>query len=236
MNEVLKMTSIIDVFSSALSLILSGDRVLLEIILRSIAVSGLATLLAAGWSIPIAVTVGLKSFRGRFFVKSLFNTLMGVPTVALGLVLYLLLSRSGPLGFLHLLYTPTAMIIGQSLLITPLLISFVTNSIESVEPEIKELALTLGASKIRASITVLAESLSTTILAITSGFNRAIAELGVALMLGGNIRNLTRVLTTTIALETSRGELSLSIALAIILLLIVGVLSFSINLIQRGRE
>jgi tungstate transport system permease protein len=230
------MTSIIDVFSSSLSLILSGDRVLFAIILRSIAVSGLATLLAAGWSIPIAVLIGLKSFRGRFLVKSLFNTLMGVPTVALGLILYLLLSRSGPLGFLHLLYTPTAMIIGQSLLITPLLISFVTNSIESVEPEIKELALTLGASEIRVSITVLTESLSSTILAITSGFNRAIAELGVALMVGGNIRNLTRVLTTTIALETSRGELSLSIALAIILLLIVGVLSFSINLIQRDRE
>jgi len=230
------MTSIIDVFSSSLSLILSGDRVLFAIILRSIAVSGLATLLAAGWSIPIAVLIGLKSFRGRFLVKSLFNTLMGVPTVALGLILYLLLSRSGPLGFLHLLYTPTAMIIGQSLLITPLLISFVTNSIESVEPEIKELALTLGASEIRVSITVLTESLSSTILAITSGFNRAIAELGVALMVGGNIRNLTRVLTTTIALETSRGELSLSIALAIILLLIVGVLSFSINMIQRDRE
>lgn len=230
------MTSIIDVFSSALSLIFSGDRVLLTIILRSIAVSGLATLLAASWSIPIAVLIGLKSFRGRFFVKSLFNTLMGVPTVALGLVLYLLLSRSGPLGFLHLLYTPSAMVIGQSLLITPLLVSFVTNSIESVEPEIKELALTLGASEMRASITVLTESLSGTILAITSGFNRAIAELGVVLMLGGNIRNLTRVLTTTIALETSRGELSLSIALAMILLLIVGVLSFSINLIQRDRE
>jgi len=230
------MTSIIDVFSNALSLIFSGDRVLLTIILRSIAVSGLATLLAASWSIPIAVLIGLKSFRGRFFVKSLFNTLMGVPTVALGLVLYLLLSRSGPLGFLHLLYTPSAMVIGQSLLITPLLVSFVTNSIESVEPEIKELALTLGASEMRASITVLTESLSGTILAITSGFNRAIAELGVVLMLGGNIRNLTRVLTTTIALETSRGELSLSIALAMILLLIVGVLSFSINLIQRDRE
>ena len=230
------MTSIIDVFSNAMSLIFSGDRVLLTIILRSIAVSGLATLLAASWSIPIAVLIGLKSFRGRFFVKSLFNTLMGVPTVALGLVLYLLLSRSGPLGFLHLLYTPSAMVIGQSLLITPLLVSFVTNSIESVEPEIKELALTLGASEMRASITVLTESLSGTILAITSGFNRAIAELGVVLMLGGNIRNLTRVLTTTIALETSRGELSLSIALAMILLLIVGVLSFSINLIQRDRE
>ena len=230
------MTSIIDVFSNAMSLIFSGDRVLLTIILRSIAVSGLATLLAVSWSIPIAVLIGLKSFRGRFFVKSLFNTLMGVPTVALGLVLYLLLSRSGPLGFLHLLYTPSAMVIGQSLLITPLLVSFVTNSIESVEPEIKELALTLGASEMRASITVLTESLSGTILAITSGFNRAIAELGVVLMLGGNIRNLTRVLTTTIALETSRGELSLSIALAMILLLIVGVLSFSINLIQRDRE
>jgi tungstate transport system permease protein len=219
--------------AKALGLIASGDRALVEITLRSLAVSGSATILASCWSIPLGAFIGLGEFRGRSLLKVVFSVLLAVPTVTLGLVLYLTFSRSGPLGFLHLLYTPTAIIIGQSLLITPIIVSFVANSLEAVDPEIKNLALTLGASEVRANFTVLSESLSGVFLAVTASFNRAIAELGVALMLGGNIRGVTRVLTTTIALETDRGGLALGIALTVVLLAIVGAVNFLVGVARR---
>lgn len=217
----------------ALMLVVSGDRTLIEITLRSIAVSGFATVLAACWSIPLGVLIGLREFRGRLIVRGVFNALLGVPTVTLGLVLYLLLSRSGPLGFLHLLYTPSAIVLGQSILVTPMVVSFVASALEAVDPEIRRLALTLGASEARAHLTVLGESLGGVLLAVTASFNRALAELGVALMLGGNIRGVTRVLTTAIALETARGEVAFSIALAAVLMVVVAAVSLSMNLIQR---
>jgi len=217
----------------AFMLIASGDKTLLEITLRSVAVSGFATVLAACWSIPLSILLGLGEFRGRLIVKWIFNAFMGMPTVTLGLLLYLLLSRSGPLGFLHLLYTPWAIVLGQSILITPMVVSFVATTLESVDPEIRNLALTLGASEARAHLTVLGESLGGVLLAVTASFNRAIAELGVALMLGGNIRGVTRVLTTSIALETARGEVTLSIALAVVLMLMVAAVSLTMNLVQR---
>ena len=206
---------------------------IVEITVRSIAISGIATLLSTLWGSPIGVLLGLKKFRGRFIVKGFFNAMLGIPAVALGLILYLFFTRAGPLGFLNLLYSPLAIIIGQAVLITPITVSFIASAIESVDPEIKDLAKTLGASETQASLAVLRESISGVLLAITASFNRAIAELGVALMLGGSIRGFTRVLTTVIALESDRGNIELGIALAIILLLIVSVVSLSVNLIQR---
>jgi len=217
----------------AFQLIISGNPMLIDIIVRSILVSGTATLLSMVWSLPIALFLSLKDFPGKEVLKSVFNTLIGIPTVALGLVLYLTLSRSGPLGAFGLLYTPLGISIGQAILVTPIVISFSVNAIESVSDEIRELAKTLGATSTQASIAVLSEARTGVLLSVISSFNRAIAELGVALMVGGNIRGLTRVLTTTIALETSRGELSLSIALAIVLLLIIGVLNFSAKALER---
>jgi len=212
---------------------MSVETEIFEIAVRAIAVSGAATLLAALWGLPAGVFLGLKSFRGRSIVKGFFNAMLGMPTVGLGLILYLAFSRAGPLGFLHLLYTPLAITLGQAVLITPITVSFVTSTIESVDPEIRDLAKTLGASETQASIAVLRESISGVFLAIIASFNRAIAELGVALMLGGNIRGITRVLTTSIALETTRGELVLGITLTIILLSIVFTLNTLVNLIQR---
>ncbi|MGQ9469344.1 MAG: ABC transporter permease [Nitrososphaerales archaeon] len=229
------VSEIIEGLIEALKLIFSGDPTVVEITTRSILISGTATFLSALWGVPIGMILGLKKFRGKTVLKGLFNALLGIPTVALGLILYLFLSRSGPLGFLQFLYTPVGIIIGQSILITPITVSFVTNAIESVDPEIRDLARTLGASEIQASLAVLGESSSGLLLAIIASFNRAIAELGIALMIGGNIRGITRVLTTTIALETTRGEIVLAIALAIILLTIVSLVSLSINLIQRRR-
>jgi len=226
---------IIDGFIKAFQLILSGDPTVMEISGRSILISSSATMLSVLWGLPVASILGLKRFRGRFLLKGFFNAMLGIPTVALGLILYLFFSNAGPIGFLHLLYSPPAIIIGQAILITPITVSFITSAIESIDPEIKDLAKTLGASEIEASIAVLKESMNGVVLAITASFNRAIAELGVVLMVGGNIAGFTSVLTTTIALETNKGNIELSIALAIILLLIVSVLSISINLIQRRR-
>jgi len=205
---------------------------ILEIAVRAIGVSGAATLLAALWSIPLGILLGLKHFRGRRVIIGFFNAMMGLPAVALGLLLYLLFSQSGPLGFLNLLYTPLAMILGQAVLITPITVSFTTSTIEVIDPEIMDLAITLGASDTEASLAVLKESIGGVLLAVAASFNRAIAELGVALMIGGNLRGLTRVLTTSITLETTRGELLLGIALTIILLVIVFVVNVTVNMLQ----
>ncbi|MCW4035945.1 MAG: ABC transporter permease [Candidatus Bathyarchaeota archaeon] len=227
-------SEILEGLLKAVTLILSRDPTLIEITLRSLAVSGLATLLASLWSMPIGVLVGLGKFRGRSILRSLFNALLGLPTVTLGLLLYLVFSRSGPLGSLHILYTPAAIVLGQALLVTPIMVSFLANALEAVDPEIKSLALTLGASEMRARLTVLSESLDGVFLAVTASFNRAIAELGVALMIGGNIKGVTRILTTFIALETGRGEIALSMAFAFVLLAMVTAVNLSVNLV-KGR-
>ena len=205
---------------------------IVEIAVRTIGVSGAATLLAALWGIPLGIMLGFKRFRGRRVIVGFFNAMMGLPAVALGLLLYLLFSQSGPLGFLHLMYTPLAIVLGQAVLITPITVSFTTSTIEAIDPEIKDLATTLGASETEASMAVLKESIGGVLLAVAASFNRAIAELGVAIMVGGNLRGLTRVLTTSIALEATRAELLLGIALTIILLVIVFTVNASVNMLQ----
>ena len=220
------MDPIIDGIQKAFQLIFSGDPTVYGIVYRSLFFSGVATILAALWGTPIAMLLGLREFRGKSIVKSVFNTLIGMPTVALGLILYLVFSKAGPLGFLGLLYTPGAIILGEAVLVTPLIISIMTTAIEAVDPEMMNLARTLGASESQTSIAVLKEAMNGVILGNIAGFNRAIAELGVALLVGGGILGTTDVFTTDISLYTQRGDLGLAIALAVILLLIV----FGINL------
>jgi tungstate transport system permease protein len=182
------------------------------------------------------MTLSLKSFRGRFLVKNIFNTLLGIPTVGLGLILFLLLSKAGPLGFLGLLFTPSGIIIGEAVLVTPIVVSLATTAIEAIDPEIMKQAKTLGASDSQASTTVLREATSSIVLAGIASFNRAIAELGVAQMVGGNIFHTTQVLTTVIANETQIGNIGISIALTIILLAIVFGITLTVNVIQRRRK
>lgn len=229
------VTEIIEGLAKAVELILTGDPTVIEITARSILISGSATMLSAVWGIPTAIVLAFYRFPGKHILKGIFNAMLGIPTVALGLVLYLFFSKAGPLGFLHLLYDPTGIMVGQAILITPIIVSFTASAVESVDPEIKELAKTLGASEFEASVAVLKEALSGVILAVTASFNRAIAELGVAFMVGGNIAGRTSVLTTTIALETNKGNITVGIALAIILMLMVLTLSLAISLIQRRR-
>ena len=230
------MNEILDGLIKALQLIFSGDPRVIEITLRSLYVSGTATLVATLWGLPIAMTLSLKSFRGRFLVKNIFNTLLGIPTVGLGLILFLLLSKAGPLGFLGLLFTPSGIIIGEAVLVTPIVVSLATTAIEAIDPEIMKQAKTLGASDSQASTTVLREATSSIVLAGIASFNRAIAELGVAQMVGGNIFHATQVLTTVIANETQIGNIGISIALTIILLAIVFGITLTVNVIQRRRK
>jgi tungstate transport system permease protein len=220
------LNEIIDGITKAFQLIFSGDPGLYGVVYRSLLFSGVAALLAVLWATPIAMLLGLRNFHGKSIIKGFFNAMIGFPTVALGLLLWLLLSKAGPLGFLGLLYTPGAIILGEALLVTPLIVSVATNAIESVDPEMMNLARTSGASESQASIAVLKEAVNGLIFSYAAGFNRAIAELGVALIVGGNLAGFTDVLTTDISDLTSRGEFSTAIALGIILLVIV----FGINL------
>lgn len=220
------MVDILGGLAKALELIFSGDPTLYGILFRSLFFSGIALLLATLWGTPIAMELGLRDFRGKTLIKGLFNTLIGIPTVVLGLVLFIIFSKGGPLGFLGLLYTPGAIILGEAVLVTPILVSIETTAIEAVDPEIMNLSRTLGASESQASITVLKEALNGVILSNIASFNRAIAELGVALLVGGNIAGLTDVLTTAISRYTARGELDLALALGILLMVIV----FGINM------
>ena len=220
----------VDVFggiAKALQLIATGDPTLYGIVYRSLFFSGIAVVLATLWGTPIAMLIALREFRGKTIVKTFITSLIGTPTVVLGLVLYLIFSKGGPLGALGLLYTPAVIILGEAVLVTPILISIATNAIEAVDPEIMNLAKTLGASQSQASVAVLREAFNGFLLSNIASFNRAIAELGVALLVGGNIAGLTDVLTTAISRYTQTGDLGLAIALGIILMVIV----FTVNII-----
>jgi tungstate transport system permease protein len=231
-----ELNDLLEGIEKAFQLIISGDPTVLDVTLRSLYISGAAVCIAALWGIPIAVVLGLKKFRGRFFLKGLFNALIGIPTVGLGLILYLVFSRSGVLGFLRMLYSPTAIIIGEALLVTPIVVSFSVNALETVSPEVEDLAKTLGATEDQAFFAVFKEALNGVLLATVSSFNRAVAELGVAQMVGGNISGFTSVLTTTIANETAKGNISVSIALAIILFILVFGITLAVNFFQRRRK
>jgi tungstate transport system permease protein len=224
---ILAMVDILEGIIKALQLIVSGDPTLYGILYRSLLFSGSAAVLATLWGTPIAMLLSLKDFRGKTIIKGFFNTLIGIPTVVLGLVLFLIFSKSGPLGFLGLLYTPAAIILGEAVLVTPILISIMTSAIEAVDPEIVNLAKTLGASESQTAIAVLKEALNGVLLSNIASFNRAIAELGVALLVGGNIAGSTDILTTAISRYTARGDLDLAVALGILLMIII----FGINMI-----
>ncbi len=203
---------------------------------RSLAISGSATLLASTWSIPLAVklVIGRDSKASRLAL-GLLNSLTSVPTVVIGLVMYLILSRSGPLGFLNLLYTPVAIALGQAILVTPLIISTAAAALSGVHEGVWEMAIALGATERQAAGAMLSEALPSILTVVLLGFNRALGELGIALMLGGNIRGFTRVMTTAIALEVSRGEFELALSLSGILLSLAIVVNVAIRRMGERR-
>jgi tungstate transport system permease protein len=223
-------------FQQALNLITNGSPEFYATIYRTIYVSGVGTLLSCIWSIPIAVIIGLYNFKGRWFIRGLFNALIGIPTVALGLLVYLLLSRQGEFGFLHLLYTLNGIAIGQAILVTPIIVSFTANALSSADTQLRDLAKTLGASNLKTTLTLIRETFWSMILSVTAAFNRGFGELGIATIVGGNLLGETRVLTTAIAIEINFGAFEVAMAYALILMLIVIVLALTISLIQRIKN
>ena len=205
-------------FALALRLIGAADPVLVEIVLLSLRVTLTALALAALIGLPAGAALALARFPGRGILIVLANALMGLPPVVAGLVIYLLLSRSGPLGPLGLLFTPTAMIIAQAVLILPIVVSLTRQVIEDLWGEYAEQLRSLGSSPLRAVPTLLWDGRFSLVTALLAGFGRASAEVGAVLIVGGNIAGHTRTMTTAIALETSRGALELALALGIILL------------------
>jgi tungstate transport system permease protein len=205
-------------FSTALRLILSGDPVLAGIVMLSLGVSLSAVLIACLIGLPLGAALALARFRGRGAIIVVFNALMGLPPVVAGLVVYLMLSRSGPLGFLGLLFTPTAMVIAQTILITPIVVSLTRSVIEDLWKEYEDQLRSLGSSAVRAVPTLLWDARFSLVTVILAGLGRAMAEVGAVLIVGGNIAGHTRVMTTAIALETARGDLALALGLGIILL------------------
>jgi tungstate transport system permease protein len=218
----------------ALELIATRDPQVVEITLRSIFISLSSAALAGIICIPLGGIIEFRQFWGKRALINLIQTFYSLPTVTVGLLVFLLISRSGPLGGLNLLFSPSGMIFGQAILVCPIMIGLTITALDGVGPQIKDTAKSLGATEMQIIITVIKEARVAVMAAVLLGFGRALSEVGVAMMIGGNIRGYTRVLTTSIALETSMGNLELSMALGIILISI----SLAINLLLnrfRGR-
>ena len=184
----------------------------------------------------MAVGLGLYDFRGKWVIKGIFNALIGIPTVGLGLLLYLLLARNGDFGSFHLLYTLNGIVIGQAILVTPIIVTFTSNALSASDAQLRDLAKTLGASGLRTDLTIIRETIWSMVLAITASFNRAFGELGIASIVGGNLVGETQVLTTAIGLQIDFGHFGLAMAYAIILIIIVIVIAVTISLIERLRQ
>ncbi|MBE1282542.1 MAG: ABC transporter permease subunit [Rhodobacteraceae bacterium] len=221
-------------FMTALSLILSGDSELLNIVFLSLKVSLLAVFFGALVGMPLGAALAVGRFPGRRALIVLVNALMGLPPVVVGLCVYLMLSRSGPLGVLQLLYTPTAMIIAQFVLVTPIIAALTRQTVESLDAEYTEQLRSLGLSRLASVPVLLWDGRIALLTAFLAGFGRAIAEVGAVIIVGGNINHVTRVMTTTIALETSKGNLSLALALGVILIAIAIAVNAAVSLLARG--
>jgi tungstate transport system permease protein len=205
----------------AVGLVLDADGALWPIVSLSLQVSGLATLIATAIALPLAAWLALTPFPGRGAVVAVLNALMGLPAVVVGLVVYLLLSRAGPLGPLGLLFTPAAMVVAQSILVLPLIAALARQTLEDTLAECGPYLRSLGASRLQTIATLLWEGRFSLFTAVLAGFGRAAAEVGAVMMVGGNIDGVTRVMTTAIALETSKGDLPLALGLGLVLLAVV---------------
>jgi tungstate transport system permease protein len=214
-------------FRTAVSLILAGDREVVSAVATSLSVAIWSVLFASMLGVPLGIVVALGKFPMKGAVRFLLNSLMALPTVVVGLLVYAFLSRQGPLGAMGLLFTPSAIIIGQTILAIPVIANYTLSAIQGADEAILPTARTLGASNLQSLFQLAREVRFGLLAAIIAGFGRVISEVGVAMMLGGNIRMYTRTMTTAIALETSKGDFAFGLALGLILM----VVSFAVNLI-----
>ncbi|HLD09478.1 MAG TPA: ABC transporter permease [Methylophilaceae bacterium] len=219
---------------TALELLLAGDATLWGTIFISLKVCFFALLLASPPAILLGFVLASYNFPGRRLLIIAVQTLLALPTVVVGLILYMLLSRQGPFGGMHLLFTQQAMVIGQAILAFPILAALTLSAVQSVDSRVAETARTLGASRFRTALTMLLEVRFAVMGAMMNGFGRVISEVGAAMMVGGNIAGVTRNITTAIALETSKGEFVQGIALGIVLVVIALAINFGMAILQ-GR-
>lgn len=223
-------------FVQAFSLLAGADPALWEIVGLSLRVSLAAVGLAALVGLPIGATLAVARFPGRRVLTVILNALMGLPPVVVGLLIYLLLSRAGPLGELGLLFTPSAMVIAQTVLVTPIIAALARQAVEDAWREYAEQLKSLGAGPVQWALTLLWDCRFSLVTAILAGFGRAAAEVGAVMIVGGNIAGVTRVMTTAIALETSKGDLPLALGLGIILMAIVLSLNAAAYLVKEVAE
>ncbi len=216
---------IIDGIINAFILLFTGDPQIWQTILLSLRVSGLAVVFASMIGIPIGVVIGVKNFFGKSIIVSLINTLMGLPPVVVGLVVFLLISRAGPLGSLFLVYTPTAIMIGQIVIATPIISGITLAAVSSIDVSVIETAKTLGATRSQTWALIIREARVGILSGVAIGFGQSISEVGASMILGGNIEGFTRIMTTDIVLQTSQGNYGQALALGIMLITIAFIIN-----------
>jgi tungstate transport system permease protein len=230
------MTGLGEAFGAAWALVIGFDSGLAGIVMLSLQVSLSAALLATLIGLPLGAAIAVERFPGRQVLIVLLNALMGLPPVVVGLLIYLLLSRAGPLGSLGILFTPQAMIIAQTVLIVPIIAALSRQTIEDAWREYSEQLRSLGARRLRAAMTLIWDTRFSLLTILLAGFGRAAAEVGAVMIVGGNIDGVTRVMTTTIALETSKGDLPLALGLGIVLITLVILLNALAALIREVAQ
>ena len=226
---------ILRALSDGFGLLLTGDQALYEIIFLSLQVNLSAVALAALIGFPLGALLATSRFIGRGFINMMVNTLMGLPPVVVGLLVYMMISRSGPLGVLELLYTPTAMIIAQLILVTPIITALTRQSLSRLNDDYQSMFFMLGLSPWRRMRTLIYDGGMDLVTALLAGLGRAMAEVGAVMIVGGNINHYTRVMTTTITLETSRGHLSTALALGAVLLTMTLIINALVAILSGGR-
>jgi tungstate transport system permease protein len=221
---------------SAFSLVIAGDPTLFAIVRLSLIVSLSAVALAAVIGVPVGAFVALTRFRGRDGVIVLLNALMGLPPVVVGLAVYLLLSRSGPLGALGLLFTPAAMVVAQTILVTPIIAALARQTVEDLWAEYRDELTAMNVGPLGRVMTLIWDGRFSLVVALLAGFGRAAAEVGAIIIVGGNIDGFTRTMTTAIALETSKGDLPLAVGLGAVLIVIVILVNAFAWMVRRAGE
>ena len=227
------MTELWNALIRAFELIFTFDSEVMQIAGRSLAIAVSSAVLASLICVPLGSAIYFNNFRGKRVLTSIIQTFYSVPTVVIGLFVFVFISRAGPLGSLGLMFTPTAIVIGQMILITPILLGLTITALSGVDKAILDTARSLGAGRFQMAMLVIREARFAVIAAMVMGFGRAISEVGISLMVGGNIRGFTRVITTAISLESSKGDIELALALGMILLFIALVVNIIMNRIQQ---
>ena len=230
------MNTFADSFTAAFGLIRSADPTFLAIVARSLAVSAAACVLACGAGLVLGAWLGVARFRGRGVVLTLLNTFLALPSVVVGLTVYLLLSRSGPLGFLGWLFSFKAMVLAQAILVLPVVTALTRQAVEDADRAHGEQLRSLGAGPLVRSLLLVWDERYALLTVVITAFGRAVSEVGAVMIVGGNIDGYTRVMTTAIALETSKGDLPLAMALGLVLLAVVLLLNLLVAIVRRWRE